>query len=276
VELLKKTYSRFFCFVGLLICANSVHAQSFFYPDNFKARVVSTAEDIGGISIQNTTRGYATITDEEGFFEIRALAQDSLLLSGVSFEKKIFVVTKDHLEQQLVYIPLEEKITELQGVVLMPYNLSGDLSRDANSLGVQKVVTASTLGLPNANVKPLMQSERLLREAAMPKFNIGMLFSLPFNPIINEITGRTKMLKKRVARDKRYILSEQMRTFFPDSLYINRLGIREEKLSDFFYFCEIDEQFLPLAKSNNLLLIWDFLKEKSESYILNNKGVLVD
>jgi hypothetical protein len=25
-----------------------------------------------------------------------------------------------------------------------------------------------------------------------------------------------------------------------------------------------------------LLLIWDFLKEKSESYILNNKGVLVD
>ena len=276
MELLKTTYSRFFCFVGLLICANSAHAQSFFYPDNFKARVVSTAEDIGGISIQNTTRGYATITDEEGFFEIRALAQDSLLLSGVSFEKKIFVVTKDHLEQQLVYIPLEEKITELQGVVLMPYNLSGDLSRDANSLGVQKVVTASTLGLPNANVKPLMQSERLLREAAMPKFNIGMLFSLPFNPIINEITGRTKMLKKRVARDKRYILSEQMRTFFPDSLYINRLGIREEKLSDFFYFCEIDEQFLPLAKSNNLLLIWDFLKEKSESYILNNKGVLLD
>jgi hypothetical protein len=24
------------------------------------------------------------------------------------------------------------------------------------------------------------------------------------------------------------------------------------------------------------LLIWDFLKQKSESYILNNKGVLVD
>jgi hypothetical protein len=251
-----------------------VHAQSFFYPDNFKARVVSTAEDIGGISIQNTTRGYATITDDAGFFDIRALAQDSLLLSGVSFEKKIFVVTKDHLEQQLVYIPLEEKITELQGVVLMPYNLSGDLSRDATTLGAQKVVTASTLGLPNSNVKPLMQSERLLREAAMPKFNIGMLFSLPFNPIINEITGRTKMLKKRVARDKRYILSEQMRTFFPDSLYVNKLGIKEEKLSDFFYYCEIDDQFLPLAKSKNLLLIWDFLKVKSERYIANNKAVM--
>ena len=258
------------------MCTTLVHGQSFFYPDNFKARVVSTAEDIGGISVQNTTRGYATITDDAGFFEIRALAQDSLLLSGVSFEKKIFVVTKDHLEQQLVYIPLEEKITELQGVVLMPYNLSGDLSRDANSLGVQKVVTASTLGLPNANVKPLMQSERLLREAAMPKFNVSMLLALPFNPIINEITGRTKMLKKRVARDKRYILSEQMRTFFPDSLYVNKLGLKEDKLSDFFYYCEIDDQFLSLAKSQDLLRIWEFLKEKSEAYNRNNKALLED
>lgn len=258
------------------MCTTLVHGQSFFYPDNFKARVVSTAEDIGGISVQNTTRGYATITDDAGFFEIRALAQDSLLLSGVSFEKKIFVVTKAHLEQQLVYIPLEEKITELQGIVLMPYNLSGDLSRDANSLGPQEVVTASTLGLPNANVKPLMQSERLLREAAMPKFNVSMLLTLPFNPIINEITGRTKMLKKRVARDKRYILSEQMRTFFPDSLYVNRLGLKEDKLSDFFYYCEIDDQFLPLAKSQDLLRIWEFLKGKSEAYNRNNKALLED
>ena len=268
LKLLK--YPSFLCVCFLILSGNLLQAQSFFYPDNFKARVVSTAQDIGGIAVQNLTRGYGTITDEEGFFEIRALSQDSLLLSGVSFEKKIFVVSKDHLAQQLVYIPLEEKVTELQGIVLMPYNLSGDLSRDANSLGAQKVVTASTLGLPNANVKPLMQSERLLREAAMPKFNVGMLLTLPFNPIINEITGRTKMLRKRVARDKRYILSEQMRTFFPDSLYVQRLGVAPEKLSDFFYFCEIDDQFLSLAKSKDLLQIWEFLKEKSEVYNENN------
>jgi hypothetical protein len=249
------------------------YGQSFFYPSNFKGRVVSTSNELGAISIQNLSRGYATITDELGFFEIRALAQDSLFISGVAFNKKTFVVNHGHIKQQLVYIPLEEKIVALDEVVLMPYNLSGNLKKDAASLGPQQVVTASTLGLPNANVKPLMQSERLLREAAMPKFNISMLFSLPFNPIINEISGRTKMLRRRVARDKRYLLSEKMRTFFPDSLYVNRLGVKKEKIADFFYFCEIDERFLGVGKSDNPLLIWEFLKEKSANYLKNNASL---
>ena len=253
-----------------LLGGASAAGQNFFYPDNFKGRVVSTSDELGAISIQNLSRGYGTITDEAGFFEIRALAQDSLLVSGVAFKEKIFVVLVSHKDQQLIYIPLEEKIVALDEVVLMPYNLSGDLTKDAGALGPQKVVTASTLGLPNANVKPLMQSERLLREAAMPKFNLGMLFTLPFNPIINEITGRTKMLKKRVARDRRYLLSEKMRQQFPDSLYVKKLMIKEDKIADFFYFCEIDERFLKLAKSDNPLLIWDFLQEKSEFYNKNN------
>lgn len=247
--------------------------QSFFYPSNFKGRVVSSAQDLGAISVQNTSRGYATITNNEGFFEIRAQENDSLFFSGVSFKKKIFVVTAAHLSQQLVYVPLEEKIVVLDEVVLMPYNLTGDLTSDANSLGAQKVYTASTLGLPNANVKPLMQSERLLREASMPKFNIGMLTAIPFTPLVNAITGRTKMLKKRVARDKRYLLSEQMRTFFPDSLYVQKLGIKEEKIADFFYFCETDDTFLNIAKTENLILIWDFLREKSVLYNENNSNI---
>ena len=259
-----------FFFVFVLSTVSAV-GQNFFYPNNFKGRVVSTSNELSGISVQNTSRGYATITDEEGFFDIRALPNDSLFLSGVAFKEKIFVVTQAHAQQQLVYVPLEEKIVALDEVVLMPYNLSGNLKNDAASLGPQQVVTASTLGLPNANVKPLMQSERLLREAAMPKFNLGMLLTVPFNPIINEITGRTKMLRKRVARDKRYLLSEQMRQIFPDSLYVKKLNVPPSKLADFFYFCEIDERFMTLSKTDNPLLIWEFLKEKSEIYIRNNE-----
>lgn len=255
-----------FCFFWL----TSAKGQNFFYPENFKGRVVSTSKELGAISVQNLSRGYATITDEDGFFEIRAQAQDSLFLSGVAFKGTHFVVNDGHLKQQLVYIPLEEKIVALDEVVLMPYNLSGNLAKDAAGLGPQQVVTASTLGLPNANVKPLMQSERLLREAAMPKFNVGMLLALPFNPIINEITGRTKMLRKRVARDKRYIMSEKMRQVFPDSLYVSKLGVPQENIADFFYFCEVDHRFIEVAKTDNPLLIWEFIKEKSKVYKKNN------
>jgi len=267
--------SKFILFKFLLFCIFMLfvaesYGQSFFYPSNFKGRVVSTSSELGAISVQNLSRGYATITDELGFFEIKAFAQDSLFISGVAFNEIFFIVNESHIKQQLVYIPLDEKIVALDEVVLMPYNLSGNLKKDAASLGPQQVVTASTLGLPNANVKPLMQSERLLREAAMPKFNISMLLTLPFNPIINEITGRTKMLRKRVARDKRYLLSEKMRRFFPDSLYVNKLGVKEKKIDDFFYFCEIDERFLEVDRSDNLLLIWEFLKEKSVDYLKNN------
>ena len=159
---------------------------------------------------------------------------------------------------------MEDELTELDEVVVMPYNLSGDISKDLGRLETLPVVTASTLGLPNAYVRVPTKAERELYEATS-----GGGF-LPLNPILNGISGRTKMLKERLARNELYDRTGRVREFYPDSLYRTELKIPENKTDDFFYFCEIDSSFQSIVDSHDLFKIWDYLKMRSLVYRENN------
>ena len=153
-----------------------------------------------------------------------------------------------------------EFINELDEVVVRPYNLSGDLSRDMNSITKEKVYVASTLGLPNAYVKPITQAARKLNEATTG----GGL--VPLNPIINAISGRTKYLKKVLATQEKYARTVRVREYYADSLFVKHLNIPENKIDDFMYFCEVDTAFASVVDSHDKLKIWEYLKLRSNAY----------
>ncbi|RTE52674.1 hypothetical protein EHW67_15470 [Arenibacter aquaticus] len=241
-----------------------------------EGKVYSIDGDVAATHVLNTTTKKAAITDLNGFFSIPVQLNDTLVISAVQYKRKEIVVTTAILESKFLSIPLEESNIALDEVVVTPYNLTGELDRDMKRLNIPAPVTATSLGLPNAHVKPLMQSERLLREASMGPFSVGMLTSVPFNPLINAITGRTKMLKKRVARDIKYNKTQQLRTQFADSLFVLQLKIPYEKIDDFLYFCEVDSNFSNIVDSKDLFRIWDFIRQKSVVYRKNNKQFLSD
>ncbi|QBA63478.1 carboxypeptidase-like regulatory domain-containing protein [Muriicola soli] len=255
---------------AFLIVVSLVNGQSYF---NFELEGQTRFDGKGvpDVHIMNTTADKATISDQNGRFSITATMGDTLLFSALQYQRKTLVVSASILESSYVYITLEEFVNELDEVVVRPFNLSGDLSRDMDGMRVKNVVSASTLGLPNSNVKPLIQSERLLKEASMGPFQIGMLTAIPFNPLINMITGRTKMLKKRVARDKKYLLTEQVRNYYPDSIFVKRLGIPTERIDDFMYYCEVDESFDSIVSTEDQIAILNLLMMKSKSYRENNQ-----
>jgi len=186
------------------------------------------------------------------------------VFSAVQFKKKQLIVTKEIISQKIIYVLLEDAVTELEEVVVKPFYLSGNIGDDLKTLKIEPVVTASTLGLPNAYVIPPTKAERELFEA---KSGGGLI---PLNPILNGISGRTKMLKKRVARNKKYARTERVRAFYADSIYVQELKIPLNKIDDFMYFCEIDSSFSSLIDTHDRLKIWDFFKNKSIIYRKNN------
>lgn len=238
-------------------------AQTFSFK-KVEGKVYSNDGDVAATHVLNTTTKRATITDVNGFFSIPANLNDTLLFSAVQYKKKQLVVTLAILESRTIYVPLEDAVNELDEVVVRPYNLSGDIAKDARSLEIAPVVTASTLGLPNAYVKPPTKAERELFEATTGGGTV------PLNPIINAITGRTKMLKKRVARNKKYARTERVREFYADSLYTKELNIPKDKIDDFMYFCEVDSTFSSVVDTHDRLKIWEFLRRKSAVYRKNN------
>ncbi|GGW23155.1 hypothetical protein GCM10007383_03990 [Arenibacter certesii] len=238
---------------------------------NLEGRVYSSDGDVAATHVLNTTTKRAAITNMDGFFTIGVHLNDTLVFSAVQYRKKTMVVTAAILESKFISVALEETNIVLDEVVVTPYNLTGDLNRDMKRLNVPPPVTASGLGLPNSNVKPLTQSERLLREASMGPLTLGTFTSIPFNPLINAITGRTKMLKKRVARDEDYARTERVKQFYPDSVFVQVLKIPESKVDDFLYFCEVDPAFDPVVDTKDKLKIWDYFKSRSVEYRRENE-----
>lgn len=248
---------KFFLIFFLVVINAS--AQSIF--SKLEGKATNANKGIADVHVMNTSSNRATITDAEGRFSISAKLNDTILFSAVQYKRMTLVVSRAMLESRYIIVPLEEFINELDEVVVRPYNLSGDLSRDMNSLNKEKVYVASTLGLPNAYVKPITQAERKLNEATTG----GGL--VPINPIINAISGRTKYLKKVVATQSKYARTNRVREYYADSLFVKYLKIPDSKIEDFMYFCEVDIAFSVVVDSHDKLKIWEYLKLRSSSYL---------
>ena len=247
-----------------LCCTSATLVAQHPVSKTLEGRVYSDDGDVSATHVLNLTSQRATITDTQGFFSIPVKLHDTLAFSAVQYQKKIVVITLSILESKEIAIGLEEAVTVLDEVTVTPYNLSGNILKDIATLETDPVVTASTLGLPNAYVRIPTKAERQLFEA---KSGSGLI---PLNPIINGISGRTKMLKERVARNALYARTERVREFYADSLYQSELKIPLEKIDDFLYFCEVDDYFQYVVDSHDLFKIWEYLRKKSILYRKNN------
>ena len=222
--------------------------------------VVEDTLAVSDVHVLNLTALKATITDAEGIFRMEVALGDTLLFSAIRYKRTSLVISKEVKESVSILIPLKPFVNELDEVVVTPYNLSGNLDADLDRLPPVAPVTAFSLGLPNAAARRFTQTENRLNEATTGG---GIV---PLNPLLNAITGRTKQLKKQLALEKRYEKSLKMRQQFPDSLYVNRLGIPMDRLPDFMYFCEVDSLFEETADSADALKMWDFLERKGRAY----------
>ena len=231
---------------------------------DLEGKVSSKDGDVAATHVLNTTTQKATITAINGFFSIAVRLNDTLTFSAVQFKKKQIVVTQAIYDSKMLIVPLDDELTELDEVVVTPYNLSGDIAKDLLTLDIDPVITASTLNLPNAYVRVPTKAERELFEATSGSVGI------PLTPLLNAISGRTKMLKKRLARNKLYDRTIRVREFYADSLYRTVLKIPEANTDDFFYYCELDSTFQAVVDTHDLFAIWEFLEKKSITYLQNN------
>ena len=262
----------------MLFSVVSLRAQE--YSTEIEGRVYSKDGDVAATHVSNITQNRGTITDVNGFFNISVKLNDTLVFSAVQYKKKKFVVTIETLDTKKLEVFLEVALTQLNEVVVTPYNLTGDLNRDAKRLKIKPIVTASTLGLPNAYVKPKTKNERRLAEADSGKFIEFGHYALDstFNPmvminihkILNRVTGRTQKLKKYVAIDKEIALLNKVKRFYHDSIYQQELKIPEDQINDFMNFCEVDSLYTDVVESDDILRLWEFLERNSLVYRKNN------
>jgi len=106
---------------------------------DIKGRVYVQSNDLEGIAVYNSSANVGTITDEDGRFEIAVALNDVINFSALQFKDFSIVINQGILDSKRLTTMLVEDVNKLDEVIILPYDLSGSLFVDLNSVRTYNV-----------------------------------------------------------------------------------------------------------------------------------------
>lgn len=203
-----------------------------------KGQVSSNGIPLEGINITNSSTKIMVVSDSYGAFSILAKEGDILNFTAVNYEDLRKYIKVQEFKMGTIIVDLTPKSIELDEVIINEH--SG--------------ITAENMGIIPRNQVKLTTAERRLQTAGdfKPIMLLGLLGgSMPVDPLLNAISGRTKMLKKELAVEKKEFLIAKLERLFEDKYYIETLKIPEEYIKGFQYYCVEDQDFVRSLNEKN-------------------------
>ena len=193
---------------------------------------------VSGVTIINLVNEKSTVSDGNGEFFILAKAEDLLVFSSVNLEYHRRLIEPEDLKQDLLIIKMTAKVTQLQEIIVNKH----------------PEINAVSLGISPKGIKKYTPAERRLKTAGefKPIQLLGLIGgSMPLDPLINSISGRTKMLKRELEVEKKEHLLVLFSSLFDDTYFTHKLKIPSDYIKGFQYYCIEDKKFAEVLKSKN-------------------------
>lgn len=208
-------------------------------------KIMVESGNVGGVTIINLVNEKTAISDGNGEFFILAKAEDLLVFSSVNLEYYRRIIDDEDLKPEILTIKMTAKITELEEVIVNKH----------------PEINAVSLGISLKGIKQYTPAERKLATASSAKLNPQGL-----DPLINAISGRTKMLKKELEVEKKERLLAYIGALFDDEYYRETLKIPANYIKGFQYYCVEEEEFAKPLRSKNKAMIKLLIVTLAEKY----------
>ena len=205
--------------------SQSIHTE-------IRGQVFIADSDASGVHVINLSKNRVTITNRKGEFQLEAQVNDTISFSLIGYGTRKLIVTENIAKGQKIHIQLEESAIDLEEIIVKPFYLTGSLKEDLTDQ--EKEISASSLNLPNADVKIKTQNERKFFTATDWDFK---LTSIKLDPIMNAVSGRTKVLKNRIRLENERAKYDKVYQNIDSSILIESFNIPKENLYEFYYFC---------------------------------------
>ena len=219
-----------------------------------KGKVISDASSLDEIHVINLTNEKSTVTEKGGFFSILAKVTDTLMFSGMQIKGMQIVLKQSDFSENLFFMRLKQQITMLDEVYIKDYS----------------EINAFSLGIIPFGTKSYTPAQRRLRTATAPFLDLnagGMAGgSVGVDPIINWLSGRTAMLKKELAVEKKERLQVKIDNLYKEDFFVKTLKIPVEYIKGFQIYVNDDQRLIDSIKSKNKTMTTFLLGELAEKY----------
>ncbi len=237
--------------IFILVAINFTYSQDD-YRTWIKGKVLYKNVNVGSANVINNTSQQATTTNDDGEFEIEVKLNDKLIFSSVQYQIRELNITKEILQRNRIVIDVNEKVNELDQVVVTPENQEKFLD---------------------------------LKEEEFKRFDYSFDKSSRVNNVINEqgklrdginFVNLYRLISKSLKNDSeenkasyKYNPSDLLRELYDDVFFTKNLLIPSDKINEFLLFC--DDNFpdrILLQKENEFELI-EFLVKQSKKFVKN-------
>ncbi|MFS4494791.1 carboxypeptidase-like regulatory domain-containing protein [Maribacter sp. 2308TA10-17] len=202
-------------------------------------------------NVINATSEMATITNENGEYAIRVKVDDELVFSALNYQIEIVKITDEILKNNRLVIEVNEKVTELEEVVVTPeqqerfLQVKNKILKEEFEYEIDRSSEVENIGLS--------QSER------------GMQNGLNFVGIYKALA---KALKKNKTEEKAPLkVSEVMRQVYDDEFFVVDLQLPQDKIDAFLFYCDTKMPTQSLLKKENEFELIEFLVTESQIFL---------
>ncbi|SHL30684.1 hypothetical protein [Flavobacterium xanthum] len=238
-------------YLFLVFAATNVLAQQQSLKQ-LNGKVTADAAVLEGVYVLNKKTDKVTITSQNGDFNIQAAVGDTLLFRVAQFNETKMRLTPKDFEQGILLVKMIPTINELREVV------------------VKNDINATAMGIIPKGQKSYSAAERKLYTAsdlnASATAGTMMGGSVSADPLLNWISGRTKMLKKGLEVEKKESYLRQLENLFTTDYFVTTLKIPAEYVKGFEYYSVENEQFVAVLKSKNVTMAGFLLGELAFKY----------
>ena len=238
----------FYITIITLLLSFSVFSQND-YRTWIKGKVLYQNTNVAAANVINNTSQQATTTNSDGEFEIEVKLNDRLLFSSVQYQIRELIITKEILQKNRIVIDVNEKVTELDEVVVTPENRQKFL--DLKEEEFKRFDYSSDKSTRVVNV---INEQGKLRN--------GINFINLYKLISESLKNKTSESEVNFS----YNPSDLLREVYDDLFFTNSLGINKDKINEFLLFCDDNFPSKILLKKENEFELIDFLVKQSKKF----------
>ncbi|MEW2919914.1 hypothetical protein AB1A65_00500 [Muricauda sp. ANG21] len=214
-----------------------------------RGKVLYRNTNVPNENVINSTSAQATITNDEGEFAIMVKVGDQLVFTALTYQLEIVTITEEILANNRLVVEVNEKVQELDEVVVTPENQERFLQvKNEDFKQFDYEIDRST------------EVENIAESRTVRGMRDGLNFVNIFKALFKsqEADGQQRAPLK---------VSEVLRHVYDDEFFVVDLRLPQNKIDAFLLYCDdkIPSQTL-LRKENEFQLI-DFLVTQSKAFL---------
>ena len=102
-------------------------------------KIIVSTDDKEGVTVYNTSANKGTITDKDGYFTIKVAINDIVEFGALQFKDFKVTISENIIKSKRLTVILVEEVNKLDEVVLLPFDLTGNLNADLENVRTYNV-----------------------------------------------------------------------------------------------------------------------------------------